>query len=133
MSGFGGGTIYYPTSTSEGTFGGVAIAPGYTASKSSMAWLASRLASHGFVVFNIDTITTADQPASRGRQLLAALDYLVRSSSAASRVDGGRLGVIGHSMGGGGALEAADSRPQLQYVRQGDVAAAGGWFCPCTS
>lgn len=114
VTGFGGGTIYYPTSTSEGTFGGIAIAPGYTASKSSMAWLASRLASHGFVVFNIDTITTADQPASRGRQLLAALDYLVQSSSAASRVDAGRLGVMGHSMGGGGTLEAANSRPQLQ-------------------
>nr|WP_246473747.1 alpha/beta hydrolase [Streptosporangium becharense] len=114
VTGFGGGTIYYPTTTSAGTFGGVAIAPGYTASKSSMAWLAERLASHGFVVFNIDTITRSDQPASRGRQLLAALDYLVEDSSVASRVDGGRLGVMGHSMGGGGSLEAADDRPQLQ-------------------
>src|SRR5690349_14248019 len=35
-SGFGGGDIYYPTSTSAGTFGAVAIAPGYTASRSSM-------------------------------------------------------------------------------------------------
>jgi len=114
VTGFGGGTIYYPTSTSEGTFGGVAIAPGYTASRSSMAWLASRLASHGFVVFNIDTLTRSDQPASRGRQLLAALDYLTRESSVASRVDASRLGVAGHSMGGGGTLAAADSRPQLQ-------------------
>lgn len=114
VSGFGGGTIYYPTSTAEGTFGGIAIAPGYTASRSTMAWLASRLASHGFVVFNIDTITRSDQPASRGRQLLAALDYLTRESSVASRVDASRLGVAGHSMGGGGTLAAADSRPQLQ-------------------
>ncbi|MGS2646106.1 bis(hydroxyethyl) terephthalate hydrolase [Streptosporangium sp. LJ11] len=114
VSGFGGGTIYYPTSTSEGTFGGIAIAPGYTASRSTMAWLASRLASHGFVVFNIDTLTRSDQPASRGRQLLAALDYLTRESSVANRVDASRLGVAGHSMGGGGTLAAADSRPQLQ-------------------
>ena len=28
VSGFGGGVIYYPTSTSEGTFGAVAISPG---------------------------------------------------------------------------------------------------------
>lgn len=114
VSGFGGGTIYYPTSTASGTFGAVAIAPGFTATKSSMAWLAERVASHGFVVFNIDTNSTSDQPASRGRQLLAALDYLVEDSSAASRIDATRLGVMGHSMGGGGTLSAANSRPSLQ-------------------
>lgn len=60
-TGFGGGTIYYPTSTSDGTFGAVAIAPGYTAYQSSIAWLGPRLASQGFVVFTIDTLTTSDQ------------------------------------------------------------------------
>lgn len=114
VSGFGGGTIYYPTSTSEGTFGAVAIAPGFTALQSSIAWLGPRLASQGFVIFTIDTITTADQPSSRARQLLAALDYLTQSSSVRSRVDASRLGVMGHSMGGGGTLEAAVSRPQLR-------------------
>ncbi|WP_442480523.1 bis(hydroxyethyl) terephthalate hydrolase [Streptosporangium lutulentum] len=114
VSGFGGGTIYYPTSTAQGTFGGIAISPGYTASRSSMAWLAERVASHGFVVINIDTNSTLDQPASRGRQLLAALDYLVEDSSVRTRVDGARLGVMGHSMGGGGTLSAASSRPSLQ-------------------
>ncbi|WP_326555550.1 alpha/beta hydrolase family protein [Micromonospora sp. NBC_01813] len=113
-SGFGGGTIYFPTSTSAGTFGGVAIAPGFTAGRSSMAWLGPRLASQGFVVFNIDTITRSDQPSSRGRQLLAALDFLVDRSSVRDRVDPDRLAVIGHSMGGGGALEAATTRPELQ-------------------
>jgi predicted dienelactone hydrolase len=114
VSGFGGGDIYYPTSTSAGTFGAVAIVPGYTASRSSMAWLAPRIASQGFVVFNIDTLTRSDQPASRGRQLLAALDYLTRSSSVRSRIDASRQAVVGHSMGGGGTLEASDSRPSLQ-------------------
>ena len=113
-SGFGGGDIYYPTSTTAGTFGAVAIAPGYTARKSSMAWLAPRIASQGFVVFNIDTLSTSDQPASRGRQLLAALDYLTQRSTVRTRIDSTRLGVMGHSMGGGGSLEAADDRPALQ-------------------
>ena len=113
-SGFGGGDIYYPTSTSVGTFGAVAIAPGFTAKRSSMAWLAPRIASQGFVVFNIDTLTTSDQPASRGRQLLAALDYLTQRSTVRSRIDVNRLAVMGHSMGGGGTLEAAKSRPTLQ-------------------
>lgn len=114
VSGFGGGTIYFPTSTSEGTFGAVAIAPGFTATQSSISWLGPRLASQGFVIFTIDTNTTSDQPASRGTQLLAALDYLTRSSSVRTRIDANRLGVMGHSMGGGGTLEAADDRPALQ-------------------
>ena len=113
-NGFGGGQIYYPTSTSDGTFGAIAISPGFTAYWSSISWLGPRLASHGFVVIGIETLTTADQPASRGSQLLAALDYLTRSSSVRSRIDAGRLAVAGHSMGGGGSLEAASDRPSLQ-------------------
>jgi pimeloyl-ACP methyl ester carboxylesterase len=112
--GFGGGTIYYPTSTASGTFGAVAIAPGFTASQSSMAWYGPRLASQGFVVFTIDTNSRFDQPSSRGDQLLAALDYLTQSSSVRTRIDATRLAVMGHSMGGGGVLEAAKDRPSLQ-------------------
>ncbi|MEV6088006.1 bis(hydroxyethyl) terephthalate hydrolase [Streptomyces parvulus] len=114
VTGFGGGTIYYPTSTSDGTFGAVVISPGFTAYQSSISWLGARLASQGFVVFTIDTNTTLDQPDSRGRQLLAALDYLTERSSVRGRIDSSRLGVMGHSMGGGGSLEAAKSRASLQ-------------------
>ncbi|MEW2353281.1 alpha/beta hydrolase [Spirillospora sp. NPDC029432] len=114
VTGFGGGTIYYPTSTSEGTFGAVAVAPGFTADQSSMSWYGPRLASQGFVVFTIDTNSRYDQPASRGDQLAAALDYLTQRSSVRSRIDATRLGVMGHSMGGGGSLEVSNDRPNLQ-------------------
>ncbi len=114
VTGFGGGTVYYPTTTGDGTFGAVAISPGFTAGESSIAWLGPRLASQGFVVFTIDTLTRYDQPDSRGSQLLAALDYLTQRSTVRARIDSGRLGVMGHSMGGGGSLEAAKSRPSLQ-------------------
>ncbi|MFD9701122.1 alpha/beta hydrolase family protein [Lentzea sp. NPDC059081] len=114
VSGFGGGTIYYPTSTASGTFGAVAVSPGYTGTQSSIAWLGPRIASQGFVVFTIDTITIYDQPDSRASQLLAALDYLTQRSSVRSRIDTSRLGVMGHSMGGGGTLRAASERPSLQ-------------------
>jgi pimeloyl-ACP methyl ester carboxylesterase len=66
------------------------------------------------VVIGIETNSRFDQPASRGTQLLAALDYLVNSSSVRTRVDSTRLAVAGHSMGGGGTLEAASDRPSLQ-------------------
>jgi predicted dienelactone hydrolase len=112
--GFGAADIYYPTTTSQGTFGAVAVAPGFTATRSSMAWLARRVASHGFVVININTNSTFDQPASRGGQLLDALDYLVGASSVRSRVDASRQAVMGHSMGGGGSLEAISDRPSIQ-------------------
>ena len=114
--GFGGGTIYYPTSTSEGTFGAVAISPGFTATQSSVAWLGPRLASQGFVIITIDTLSRLDSPASRGDQLLAALDYLTTTSSVRTRIDASRLGAMGHSMGGGGSLEAAKDRPALQAI-----------------
>jgi alpha-beta hydrolase superfamily lysophospholipase len=114
VSAFGGGTIYYPTSTAEGTFGAVAIAPGYTNTQSRIAWYGPRLASQGFVVFTIDTRSTWDWPDSRGTQLLAALDYLVNTSAVRTRIDASRLGVMGYSMGGGGSLSAARTRPSLQ-------------------
>ena len=114
VAGFGGGTIYFPTSTTAGTFGAVAIAPGFTERQSAISWYGNRVASQGFVVFTIDTDSVFDNPTSRSRQLLAALDYLTGQSSVRSRVDASRLAVAGHSMGGGGALEAANARPVLQ-------------------
>jgi dienelactone hydrolase len=114
VSGFGGGTIYYPTSTSSGTFGAIAVAPGFTAAQSSMSWYGPRLASQGFVVFTIDTNSRYDQPSSRADQLGAALDYLTRTSSVRTRIDATRLGAMGHSMGGGGTIELANDRPALQ-------------------
>jgi dienelactone hydrolase len=115
VSGFGGGTIYYPSSS--GSYGGIAASPGYTASSSSLSWYGRRLASHGFVTIVIDTNSRFDQPNSRGTQLLRALDYITSSSAPTavrSRVDGSRLAVSGHSMGGGGSLAASNSRSSLR-------------------
>ena len=115
-SGFGGGTIYYPTDTGQGTFGAMVVAPGFTAGQSSYAWMGPRYASHGFVLMTIDTNSRFDQPDSRGQQILAALRYLTQSSPQAvrSRIDPNRLAASGHSMGGGGTLAAANSDPSLQ-------------------
>ncbi|GAA3539467.1 lipase [Aeromicrobium flavum] len=112
--GFGGGTIYYPNSTSDGTFGVVAISPGFTAAQSTISWLGPRIASQGFVVITIDTNSRFDQPGSRGTQLLAALDQTIADTTVRSRVDASRQAVMGHSMGGGGTLEAAKDRRSIE-------------------
>ncbi|MBP2706078.1 cellulose-binding domain-containing protein [Microbispora sp. RL4-1S] len=112
-NGFGGGVVYYPTDTSQGTFGAIAIAPGYGTEWRWYAWLGPRLASFGFVVLGIETNSLDDYADARGAQLLSALDWLVDSSPVRDRVDRTRLAVGGHSMGGGGALTAAIQRPSL--------------------
>jgi dienelactone hydrolase len=117
VSGFGGGTVYYPTTA--GSYGAIAISPGFTARQSSISWMGTRLASRGFVVITIDTNSTSDQPDSRARQLKSALDRLVTMSRTSGnvlygKVDPNRLAVAGHSMGGGGSLAAARDYPQLK-------------------
>ena len=54
----------------------------------------------------IDTLNVFNQPDERADQLQAALDYLVNRSTVANRIDRNRLAVMGHSMGGGGSIEA---------------------------
>ncbi|NGY64095.1 lipase [Lentzea sp. NEAU-D13] len=114
-NGFGAAKIYYPTDTSQGTFGAIAVSPGYTATWAAEgAWMGHWLASFGFVVIGIDTISREDWDVARGTQLLAALDYLTQRSSVRTRVDPNRLAVMGHSMGGGGTISAALRRPTLK-------------------
>jgi len=114
-NGFGGAKIYYPTDTSQGKFGAIAVVPGYTATWAAEgAWMGHWLASFGFVVIGIDTLSRNDFDVARGTQLLAALDYLTQRSSVRDRVDPNRLAVMGHSMGGGGAISAALRRPSLK-------------------
>ncbi|MES9537086.1 dienelactone hydrolase family protein [Actinomadura sp. NPDC000600] len=113
-TGFNRGTIYAPTDTSQGTFGAIAVSPGFMSPQSVIDWYGPRLASQGFVVMTLETKSLLDAPAARGDQLLAALDYMTGKSKAKDRIDASRLAVMGHSMGGGGTLEAANKRASLQ-------------------
>lgn len=111
-SGFGGGTIYYPTGMT-GRRGVIAAVGGFTENQGAVSWYGPLLAKQGFIVITINTYSIFDNPTSRANQLLAALDYMKNSSPVKANVDPNRSAVMGHSMGGGGALEAAAMRPSI--------------------
>ncbi|MDO9236842.1 MAG: dienelactone hydrolase family protein [Aquabacterium sp.] len=108
-SGFGGGTVYSPTTA--GKYALVAVCPGFVSAQSSMTDMSKRLATHGFVVVAITTNTLLDFPSSRATQLLAALKTVaaVTTGPAVGKIDTARQAVSGWSMGGGGTLEAASA------------------------
>ncbi|WP_043728077.1 RICIN domain-containing protein [Kutzneria sp. 744] len=113
--GFNGGMVYYPTDTSLGTWGALAIVPGYSALfANEEAWMGPWLASFGFVVIGVETTTRTDSADARGTELLSALNYLTTQSPVRDRVDPNRLSVLGHSAGGAGAMLAAQRQPTLK-------------------
>jgi len=126
---FNGGTIHYPSGTT-GTMGAIAVASGFLAPEGDIIWWGPRLASHGFVVITINT-PTFDGEDRRATQLSEALDYVIAQSNSngsdiSGMVDATRLGAMGWSMGGGGALKLATDRalkaiiPTAPYYDQGN-------------
>jgi dienelactone hydrolase len=110
---FGAVTIWHPTSTAQ-PYGAIVMVPGWLNYRSHMDWYGQRLASHGFVVMAVDTNSIFDNPSQRANAFLDSLDWLVNSSSVRTRVDRNRVGLLGYSMGGGGAIEAVTRRQTLK-------------------
>jgi dienelactone hydrolase len=109
---FGDATIYYPQGA-PAPVGGVAIAPGFTEVQSHISWWGPRLASHGFAVLVLDTNDRRDRPDLRADALIAAVTLLRAENSRSGsplngRIDVGKMAIMGHSMGGGGVLLAAN-------------------------
>jgi triacylglycerol lipase len=105
------GTIYYPADA-PGPVGGVAVAPGFTEEQRHISWWGPRLASHGYAVLVLDTNDRRERPDARAAALMAGVRLLReegerRGSPLFGRIAPDRMAVMGHSMGGGGALLAA--------------------------
>lgn len=110
---FSAATIYFPANKGE-DFGGIAISPGFTESQENMSWWGNHLASHGFAVLTLDTNELSDVPSLRADALMAAIEVLRNEGARMGgtlrgKILNDRMALMGHSMGGGGTLIAANA------------------------
>ena len=110
---FSAATIYFPANKGE-DFAGVAISPGFVESQENMSWWGRHLASHGFAVLTLDTNELRDNPSLRADALMAAIEVLRNEgdrmgSTLRGKILKDRMAIMGHSMGGGGTLLAANA------------------------
>jgi predicted dienelactone hydrolase len=104
------GLVYYPTNATP-PFAAMALSPGLTAQNTDYEVWGRVLASHGFVALLIQPTSTGDWNDARAVDLEAALGViknLNNSGPLANKIDTAHIGFMGHSMGGGGTLIAAN-------------------------
>ncbi len=110
---FASATIFYPLTLSFAPPSGAAIlVPGYTATQEMYDWWGPALASLGVVVMIIDTNDPRDTFQPRKDAHIAAVEFLKTEigngdSPINGKVDTNKLAIMGHSLGGGAALAAA--------------------------
>lgn len=118
---YGGATVHYPQGKPGETFGVVAMMPGFMAFQAVYDGLVKKIASHGFIVINIDSVARGDFPDVRAKAVAGALQHVVALAQAgqvpyAAVADTSRRAVVGNSMGGGAVLSAAVNDPSLKAV-----------------
>lgn len=131
---FSAATIYFPANKGQ-DFGAVAISPGFIESQENMSWWGNHLASHGFAVLTLDTNELRDDPSLRADALMAAIGVLRAEGermggTLRGKILNDRMAVMGHSMGGGGTLLAANAHsaelkaaiPFTPWLPEGDFA-----------
>jgi predicted dienelactone hydrolase len=99
-----GVTAYYPTGGPEvGPYPVVTLAHGFNLPPTQYTSYATRLASHGYVVLNVDhagyIFGTVDHVAN-AKQVLAALDWAAEHPVLGDISDVNNVGATGHSLGG---------------------------------
>lgn len=110
---FAAATIFYPLTLSFAPPSSAAIlVPGYTATQANYDWWGPALASLGIVVMIIDTNDPRDTFIPRKEAHIAAVEFLKSEiansdSPISGKVDTNKLAIMGHSLGGGAALAAA--------------------------
>ena len=111
---FAGAMVFYPLTLSfDPPNGAVAFVPGFRAPASVYEWWGPALASLGYSVFILETNTPTDALAARADALIAAVDFIKSENQnpdapVANKIDPEKIAIMGHSMGGGASLVAAN-------------------------
>lgn len=105
--------MYYPEDATP-PFAAVALSPGFTAYGTDYEFVGDMLASHGIAALLTTPTSTSDLPQQRGEDLVAAVMHLKEEntregSPLKGKIATDRIGITGHSMGGGGSLFGANS------------------------
>lgn len=124
-------TVHYPATAAQagspvdaanGPYPIIAFGHGFVTPISNYASTAAHLASWGFIVMLPQTQGSLfPSHAAFAADFVSALDWMgaqggVAGSAWAGAVDASRRGAMGHSMGGGAALLAADADPSIRAV-----------------
>ena len=110
---FGAATIFYPLTLSfTKAASAVVFVPGYYGAAEQYDWWGPALASLGIVTMMIDTNSRDDDFQKRVQAHIAAVKFLKdevanSDSPISGKVDTNKVGIMGHSLGGGSALVAA--------------------------
>jgi dienelactone hydrolase len=115
-TGYKASSIYYPSDATP-PFVGVAAVPGLNGVQRSVSQWGTFLASHGYAVIVIDTNSTSESPTQRSAALIAAIATLKAENARPDSPLSGKISdcmvIMGHSMGGGGAVIGANANSSL--------------------
>lgn len=106
--------VFYPLTLSfDQPNGAIAFSPGFRAAAENYEWWGPVLASLGYNVFILNTNEPTDGLAARADALVALVDFIIAEnanpdSPVTNKIDVNKIALMGHSMGGGAALAAAD-------------------------
>ena len=111
---FASATIFYPLTLSFDLPNGVVVmSPGYTGTPESYDWWGPMLASVGIITAIIETNTPEDNLEQRKNALIAGVELIKRENANSAspinnKVDESQIAIMGHSLGGGATLRAAE-------------------------
>ena len=107
-------TIFYPLTLSfDLPNGAVVMSPGFRGTPEVYDWWGPMLASVGIITAIIETNTPEDNLEQRKNALIAGIELIKREnansqSPLANKLDESQIAIMGHSLGGGASLRAAE-------------------------